>query len=914
MASLNRLTLLVGMGLGLSGTMISGSALSQDDIIEEVYITGSRLSRAPQDHVGPMNVIDASAFETTNASNLNEILRELPIVSLNGTNRNNSNGGKGAEFIDVRGLKEERTLVLINGRRAMPGILDDTLAVDLNSIPVSMIERVEVLGDGASAVYGSDAVAGVVNIILKENFEGLSVEIGGGISSESDSESSDFSVIAGKNFERGNISFGLTFTEIEGIDRDDRSWSEIPVVVDFGGFQILGSGTPPAGRVSLPGAGGVDDLDVIFQPDGAANYQAYDSSKHWWNYNTGTGMVAPSERINALFDSNFELSDKIKAKVQINYSRREGDLVFTAPPISGSAGQYTDLINMPTNNSFIPGYFRTALNNYWDALDAISVVPADRSAFQMSWRSQDVGPRHFFYDSDTYQLTAALEGIFDNGWNWDAHFSYGESQIDVKTENQIDLGNLRTALDPAACTATPGCVPVNIFGRGNITPAMADYIAFDDEQTSKYEKTEFAFSIDGAIAELEAGPLGFATGIEYRKEEGSNDTSAIVQAGNSAGNFAEPTRGDYDVFELFAESNIPLSQSVSIDAALRYSDYETIGSDTTYKLGFNWQPVEDLRFRAVASTAFRAPNVMELFGGEQDSFDNVSDPCSNYAGSGNASLIANCTAQGVPGSYAQTSSQLRISKGGNTELEAETADSFTVGLVLTPSFIENLAITVDYYDIEIDNAIGTPLAQDIINRCYTTPGLNNTECDRIARNTAGQVVRFDQLLENLAKIETSGVDLTTRYNLETGLGDLEFDWAASYLSEYVETTNTGFKDDRTGTINGVLLNIESFPRWRSRLAASLSKNDWQVTLKHRYIHSAKAGSLAPSPPEIHDEVDAMHYFDLSAAYQYDNMRFIVGIENLSDQKPEYISEASVTSSNVYDWIGRYYFARIKMNF
>ena len=345
-----------------------------------------------------------------------------------------------------------------------------------------------------------------------------------------------------------------------------------------------------------------------------------------------------------------------------------------------------------------------------------------------------------------------------------------------------------------------------------------------------------ASALTGELWSLPGGPIGLAAGLEWRHESGNVQHSAIVRAGHSGGNFAEPTEGDFSVWELFAEFHAPLitdrqfARELSLEAAVRYSDYNTVGSEATYKLALHWAPANSLHFRGVFATGFRAPNILESYGGTSDTFPTVADPCNTAADlyQDSATIRANCADQGIPANYVQNASQLKISAGGNPGLKPETSDSFSAGLVWTPEEIDNLSLSIDYYDVQVDDAINTPDPVDVILTCYNTPGLAAPECARISRGPSGTIIRFDLLNENLARLETSGIDLSAGYTLSTDFGDVSFAGNVNWLNEYVETTDAGVVSDRTDMVAGNVSDWAGYPEWRSNLSMTFSRNNRAV--------------------------------------------------------------------------------------
>jgi iron complex outermembrane receptor protein len=942
----NRLTLAVtiAMGVAAAGLLAPDRALAQSEtVIEEVVVTGSRISRNPETYLGGMAIAAGEDIEKIGSYNTLDLLQKLPAIGSQGTGRNQSNGGRGANFVEIHNLEAERTLVLMDGRRVVPTIRDSLgLAVDMQSFPANMIDRIEVLADGASAVYGSDAVAGVVNVIMKNDFEGFEISGGYGEPSEDGGEARNLGMLFGVQGGRGRIVAGGTYVETENVDYLERDWSKIPILGEAsdgegGKLILLGSGVPPQGYV--PSAG------IIFEPDRDAgtSYSAYDTfgfsglngcpadgsidailcTNHRFNYNDpggdGVSLINGSRVFNFGTLAEIDFDNGFSAYSTVLAQHREGRLNFTPQPVSGAAGRFTDLLQVPFDNPHVPA----------DALPVIREANPDADTFQLFYRGLDLGNRRYDYDNDTMQATLGFKGDFEffgSGWSADLWGTWGQSRLTEVTSDQVNVNNEQIALDPARCARDSAC-PKDVngnptfdpFGRGPKSDEEKAYILFDDHEKTEYEMYHLAATISsGDLFQLPAGSLGFAAGIEYREESGSVTPSGTVTDGNSGGNFNEPTKGNYDLYEIYAEfdipilSGLPFAEELGLELAGRFSDYGDF-DETTWKVGGRWAPLEMLTFRAQASTGFRAPNVLELFGGNADNFIGVTDPCNAVVQASNPTIAANCASQGVPPTFTQPAAQLKVTQGGNPELEPETSDNFTIGLVLTPEIWGNPRIAIDYYDVQIDGAISTPNAADVIDTCYQSPGLSAPECDRIARGRGFDVVRFDLLLENLNEIKTSGYDMNATFAWDTPIGVLSADWLVTYLDEWVQTTDTGIEDDRTGKVACDVCDFVGYPEWKSALTGTLSQNNWSVSLAWRYIDEMEIDDQIGFD-ELNPKADEVHYFDLYGAYNWDNIQISVGMENFTDEEPPFVPSISANTAPIYDWLGRFYYARVKFSF
>jgi iron complex outermembrane recepter protein len=822
----------------------------------------------------------------------------------------------------------------------------------LQSFPVNMIERVEVLADGASSIYGSDAVAGVINLIPKTNFDGFEISFGAGSPSEDGGDHIDTGILFGISGDRGFFTAAISYVDDGDVDYQDRDWAQIPILgqLDVGGGQILtlmGSGIPPEGRILEPGAGVIFKADPVtnasFQPydtfclsntngaDGSGSLDCILNQGHRFNYNdipTGVSLINENQAVNFAGIGEYNFDNGMVGYMSTIVAHREGRLNFTPLPIQGAAGRFTDLIQVPFTHPLLPTDARDLVLGARATNCAALGDAAEEAAclanpdFQMSWRGLDAGARTFDYDSDTVAATVGLRGTLKNDWEWDIWATVGHSELFEVTKGQVNVGNLQIAVDPAACALVASCPKdangdptLNIFGRSPKTAEEIAYITFDDIEDTSYDMVHFAAAISGEFGDLPAGSVGVALGAEYRDESGGVQPSGIVQLGDSGGNFNSPTDGSYDVTELYAEFSIPLledapgAEDLSLDVAFRWSDYNTFGDESTYKVAVSWAPIESLRFRGTVATGYRAPNILELFGGISDTFQSVVDPCT--APIADPNVQANCTAAGVPAGFVQPAAQLKISAGGNESLEPETSDSFSAGLVWEPDFAQ-LRVALDWYDVEVDDAIGTPDPVNIITTCYNSPAgdLSALECGRLGRGQAGDIVRFDLLNENVAKIETSGIDMDVTYSTDVGFGDLEINWLVNYLDEWKQTLVSGVEEDRTGQVAGAVSDWAAYPELRSNLRVRLIRDAWWVGLTYRYLDEMEAadvigfGTLSP-------EADAVHYVDLDFGYEIGPWNLLAGVQNVSDEEPPYVTDVSINTSDIYDFLGRFYYARAK---
>ncbi len=919
-----------------------------EDDTEVIMVTGSRIGRDNLEEFGHIAVVDADDIAVSGVSTIDELLRKLPSVTLQGINKNNNNGGNGLSFIDLRNLGIQRTLVLVNGRRFVTNGTGVSEAVDLNNIPVAMIERVEVLLDGASAIYGSDAVGGVVNIILKRDFEGARVDLFGGITTHGDGSELGASLTLGHTFDKGNITTNFTFMRRGHIAQADRDWARDPVVfaetADDGSiFQLIGSGAPIYGRdLSFTGA--------YFNPNdpGAApggSFGPYDPEDRY-NYGLEQWLAGDTQRFAFTTLARYELTDDAELFLETTYTNRESRNQLAPQPVGlGGTATFANGFEVPWSNPYVPDDFRATvrgivLDSLQDAIEAGDLtqeeaeMQADAAVTEgsiiMARRMADVGNRITDTESDVFRVVGGINGtVFDDAMRWELYINYGRSESNQTIRNSVNLARAYEAADPALCSvnAHRGCVVGDFFGA-QLQDEVLDYIRFTDVEVTGYDHFSTGLSLAGDIVELWAGPLGGAIGGEFRRESGFNMPGAVTVAGDSAGNGIGLTEGDYTVGAAFAELSLPLASDlpgahdVTVDLAARFANYSTFGNDLTTRAALSYAPTRDIRLRGVYSTAFRAPTISDLFGGAADSYETLTDPCNEWGSNDELpqAVKDRCEAEGVPGDYNQNDaggSQMRTNIGGNEALTAETANIMNVGVVLTPKFnewLEGFSATVDYYRVDISNAITNPDPQSILNRCYEEGSAE--DCALITRNQNTNVVNeLVASAQNIGLVETQGLDITVDYILDLGLfgapdaGRIELGWHANYLMQYDETIE-GNTEEYAGKITS---NAGTFAQWRwvARLAYGID----DLTASVRYRHIGGADVFPETEGDPYPTVDAIGYVDLAIDYQYEDLGIIVGAQNLLDTDPPFFLEGGQNANpESYNFTGRFVFTRLSYDF
>lgn len=960
----NRNPLAKAINYALGAGMIAGLAMTaapvaaQDEEaadLDRVQVTGTRIMRADLENTSPVTVLNREEIQATGLSNVGDLLRSLNQADSLGLSNltSSTNANDGTQTISLRGLGSTRTLVLVNGRRWL-GLAGGQ--VDTTQIPLAVIERVEVLGDGASAVYGSDAIAGVINIILRTDFEGFEVDFGYGEYSQGDGERTNYGVSFGHRGNRGGMFFNVNKVQQDEVFAGDRSISEFPVAFVpeafgslFGRFGVFN--VPGVGLVGLnpsaEGPGLRDASDFVPLTD-ALRY----------NFAPVNYLLTPSDRLSVFTSGDYEINDQVRFFSSFSYNKRKSVTQIAEVPLTAGFSGPQWVIPYSADSAFNPF-----------GVD----VPA--------WGFRMPGPRRSIQDYDAYFATVGLDGDFEVGgrmFNWDISYSRGQATRTETGENYVNLLRLAQGVGPsfidpdtgAAVCGTPdnptpflngrACVPVNFFnGLTGLTPQMLDFLDQSLVQTIRSGLAEWQFNLAGEIVDLPAGPLGFAVGAERRHTTYRDDPDSTIAAGINSNNFREPTQGRQLAEEFYAELAVPLLSGVTgaeyLEAtfAARYSDFTNRGfvgnevvqesfDNTSVKYGLLYRPFNDLLLRANYTDTFRAPAVGNLFAGGGEGFPGAVDPCTNAAFAGNpfASLTpeqqARCIANGAPaGGAPQGTSQLRSLSGGNPLLQPEEGDTKTIGFVWSPGFIDGFDMSVDYWDVKLDGALAGRGIGSILNGCIFDGDLE--DCGRIERDPAtGEVLTVRTGQFNLAAIRVKGYDGNFNYRLLTeNAGNFAFRLNATYTSSAKVTAG---QLSEANELVSQALGAFGFPTWRWRANATVNwtMGDFGLTYGMRYLHKVfePCGSdgllfdagLATrqlcSNPNFDDislgwnKVGGTTYHDLSGSWEAPwNATVRLGVRNLFRKDPPFMLTAFANSfDQAYDIPGRYYWMSYQQRF
>ncbi|HEL3751507.1 TonB-dependent receptor [Stenotrophomonas maltophilia] len=862
--------------------------------LDTVQVTGSHIKRAQLSGVGPVSVVDAEAIERSGATSVETLLQRLPASAGFAGSQSNAywaENGYGTTQVNLRGLGINRTLVLLNGRRIVNGGTGANSSVDLNVIPVSLIERVEVLKDGASAIYGADAVAGVVNIITKQGFEGAEAVVRYGQTSQGDGEETSVDVSWGVSSERGSLMAAVSYFDSGAVNMASRA--PCGLIESDGRLVCSGSSSTIGGRALLADGRRVNFNQV---PGGDGDfYEPYSAAKHNYNGNPTLNAVNPIERLSLSVFGDSQLNDSTRAFIEAMYTNRQSRQLAT----SGGLGVYRPIniaADHPTN-------------------------PTGQDLLLQRRRLEEAGPRHFFQETDTYRVVAGLKGQFGTSWDWSVAFNWGRNTGVDGSDNVANLDRVDQTLDRSLCSTAPGAaIPCGDYlGYGDLSRDVLDYILYTSRDTGGNEQKSFTANLSGQIFELPAGWVGFAAGVEVRRERGWRDPDPLTVLGIGNTNQQDPIAGRYTAKEAYMELAVPLLQdaviadSLYLNLAGRVSDYDLFGRDFNYKAGLDWQVSPSLKLRSTYATAFRIPNIPELFGGVSEGNLTTTDPCSGWSGLPASSIVrANCQADGVPAGYVQPGNTILTTSGGNADLEPEDATSFTAGVVWTPTFAPGLTLTLDYYRIRIENAIQRIAGSTKLAICYNTPSLAHPFCDasNFTRDPrTGEVNYLSSQPVNTADEQVSGYDLGALYEFKPWGMDASISADISYLQRYDVRPYAGAEViTYAGRITG---GRGSYAKWRGLMSMNASRGQWSGTWTTQYI--GRADDINAARGDIGDHAPSVFYHNLQLRYAVSKaLDVALGVDNVFDRSAPFIQ--SYTDANTdtmtYDLLGRRWYARI----
>ena len=954
--ALSRRVSILAIGvIALPAMTLDAAAQEEDDegdeAVEEIVVTGSRIKRRDFTSSSPLTTIDQTTIEFSGQPTLEETLNQMPQVAPD-FGRTSNNPGNGTSRINLRGMGADRTLVMLNSRRIAPSGVGS--AVDVNNLPQALIERVEIITGGATTVYGSDAVAGVVNFITRDDFDGLAIEASAYTTQESDSNIYDLNIAYGSDFTggRGRITIYGGFYEREELLMSEREISEIVLENndETGELEESGSGVNPGG--------------VIFFPE-----VDFGNGPAWTTFDSNgipREFIEPDDRYNFAPVNYFQTSlTRVSGGIFASYDLNNGNELYLESAFSNNEATQTlaevpafDFAQVNTDNPVLtPEAQQHFIDNY--------LVAPDLAVIAVGRRMVELGPRIIETDRDYWRTVVGMRGEIFSDWDFDAWVTYTRSDekefyLNDASASRFVQGLLVDPVTGQCFDPSNGCVPLDIFGAGRISEAGQDFLRITDVQNTT-ERTQILASmfVTGSPIDTWAGSLDMAVGLEWRSDDASFEADDVLFTGDTLGFLGDATvEGEESVIEIYGEAIIPLASDVAwaeylaLEVGARYSDYDNAGGVTTYKFGGDWQVLSSLRFRGMHQRSVRAPNNQELF---QENFTQVfsfsntsgdNDPCSaseDPIGSGNAEK---CILQGLPpdqvGVFQAFPVPANFIGGGNPNLVPEEATTTTFGLVITPDALPDWSFSIDYYDLQVDDRIGVIDAVDI---CFDPRKVDNLYCDAITRNpdpntAAGNVVEVFEPVNNRGSISTKGIDTLIKYR-----GDLpdsfaifrdgaqlsldfiwthtiEYEWQSAPFSAVADCAGF-FGEFCAEAIGGFI--AWTVPENRATTNINYGNGPLSMHLTWRWIEGS-TNSLKreaenfgrPEPLVAIESIGSVSYFDLGIGYDFtDSIRARFGINNLFDKNPPLMASGgnnANTDTGLYDVFGRSFYLSLSMNF
>jgi len=939
--------------------------LSEQEAKEEVItITGSAIERRDLTTPAPVAILKKETLEQAGLATVGDILQKLPAQS-NAINAQANNGGDGSTRVNIRGLGTNRTLTLINGRRVVSSGVGADASVDINTIPLAMIDRIEVLKDGASAIYGSDAIGGVVNIITRTDFNGSEVALYTGGSQKGDGYAFDGSFVTGLSGDKGHLLFSAGYQDQEPVFAGERGFSTIDKNFDFATRKESpgGSSSIPTGRLdttavktangepfnlcgtTVNGDGETVPVRYCTRDVATGGWRPFVNPSDFYNYQPVNYLYTPSSRYNVAATGSYNFTKNNHVFFEGNYMNRSSNQQLAPEPLFSE-----DVVTISKDSLYNP-------------------LGVDIPVYNR--RLVEFGPRASFQSVDSFRLVTGVNGQIDEdlvpalkNWKWEVSYNFGRTNAIQRNEGNLIVGRLQNALGPSfidgngvPTCGTPtapilnGCVPMDILGgavndpfhstntAGSITknsPAAIGYTTYTGVSTGFNQEHSALATTHGRIAETPwGGDIGLALGADYRKESGGFTPDPLTATGDTTGNAAQPTNGSYNVVEGFAElSAVPIAHRgfaewVELDLAARAFRYNTFGSGVTWKAGGLFRTLGGVSVRGTYSTAFRAPSIPELYAGSADNNPAAEDPCDTTPPSAGDTVltlpesVANrCKAQGVPADASFGTSQQLSIIGGNAKLKQETANVYTAGLVLQPPQLKGVALTLDYFHLKIKNALQALGASVILGNCYYF----NLEqyCDAIHRTEGTHAIdHIDDPLRNVGGNTTSGLDFSLSYDHQyPEVGRLHHAFEGTYLRSY-ELEVDGHTIDGLGVYD-----LGVYPKLKANFNTTWANGPVGAGFNIRYIASYREcpnnncdiGKIREDLIGQERTVDANVTADVFASYSMKSKAgtttLAVGVNNVTNQNPPliYIGFAGDSDSATYNYMGRFFYARLAQRF
>jgi iron complex outermembrane receptor protein len=890
----------ITFALAVSSTALAGAAVAQEanapatkeaTTLDRIEVTGSRIRQVDLETAQPVLSITRADIEKQGFQSVADILQNISATGAPTISRAQpllAGENVGGQFISMRNLGATRTLILVNGKRL--GISTSGLQ-DVSLIPTSAVERIEVLKDGASSIYGSDAIAGVVNIITRTNFEGATANAYFGQYSQGDGATTRGDFVLGFTGDRGSLTAAVEYRKEDEVFARDREFGAYPqgpmhpnrgwtTVSQWG---VLNLPTAAGGNRVLNADGNwrlLSNYHALNTDTGGTAANTAGSTVDKSNTNQQTHLRTPLESRSLFVNGVFDITDKVRFRSDMLYSSRDAERQVAGYPFqSGSAGP-------------VPGGFKMSKDSYYNPVGTVWAPGNGQTAQDINfWRRTWEVPRVDKSTSTTWRFSAGLDGSFDIGersFDWDVGYLFNNNKVNQENYGNLNIERTKQAVGPSflnangvvqcgtaaspipltQCTPWNPYIPYGRVGDGGLTgnKALQDFL-FQRLNSSGETKTNvYGANLSGSLFTLPGGDFGFAVGYEHRKEEGRFIPDAQAVTGNSTTLAGGPTSGSYSVDEFFVELAIPVladlpgAKELSFSVASRYSDYSTFGDTVNNKFGFKWKPIDSLLFRGTYADGFRAPTINDLYGGGSQTFATFTDPCDTVFGAakGNPTIQAACGARGVPNpatfrqlqqgfvpsTTASPQTPVAFFSGSNANLIPETSKSRTLGVVWSPEFVEGLNVSLDWWKIKIEDTIVGDSPTQMLDDCYVRN--DASRCTAFTRDPVlGYVNSLTFTSINAGYREAEGYDLELNYRLPTSIGNFNLNWQTTY------TVGDEIKTDTNPTgkpiqLVGYAVNQSNLGTFRVRSNASLSweKGPLSATWGARYFSSQKEACLS----------------------------------------------------------------------
>ncbi|BCO18231.1 TonB-dependent receptor [Alteromonas sp. KC3] len=931
----------------LSASMTATSVVAQEDeqvadeAVEKISVTGSRIKRASLESNSPVVSIDASVIESTGFSRIEDVMNTLPQIEAAQT-AFQANGASGVANLDLRGLGPNRTLVLVNGRRLQPGGVYSQ-ASDVNQIPAALVKRVDVLTGGASTTYGADAVAGVVNFIMDTDFTGFEITAtAGGYQHDNDNdfiqglmddrgfeypegsngiggESYDISVTAGGDFagDKGHATVYGTWRRNNEMLQGERDYSSC--ALNAAGTSCGGSSTAVLpNSFFYPIVDGAPDYgnELFWSLNEDGSFSPYDGT-NLYNYAPINHFMRPNERFTIGAFVDYYINDDTRVYMETNFMNDR-----TAGQIAESGTFYGAEYLFDYNNPILSDAQKAQIQAAFGQTDA------DQFVAYIGKRNVEGGPRADNLEHNSFRMVTGVEGVINDMWSYDVSYMYSQTSSSSAYINDLFLPSISPRVGEVGTECTDDCLLYQVYTPYGVTPEMAGQLSGTAVLTGNtsliiyngFVTGEFDFSLPGADT-----PVAAVFGLERRETDFERVSDTVYQEGSLVGQ-GGPTEslvGSFDVNEVFTEISLPVIEdapgveNLTVDLALRISDYTTSGNATTYKVAADWAITEDYKFRASFNRAIRAPNINELFAGQSIGLWGGVDGCANGSGEDGGVLYseAQCAATGVTAAQygsitANPANQYNQFSGGNPNLDPEEADTFTFGFVASP--FEDFDFAIDYWKIDMEEVIGTVGAQTILQLCAT----RGEFCDNVNRSAAGslwisQDAFITNLSDNVGGRKWAGVDLDMAYSMDLAGGTLRTNIVGSYNLD--KTYQPLLSDPSLDYDCSGIVSVQCFaqPKWRHTMTANYSMDDWTAIARWRYYGDVDF--------EGEGGLSSYSFFDLTGSYQInDYLAVSAGVNNVLDKEPPMVGGSLSTNANTvagfYDTLGRYLFTTVTLSF